>query len=164
MTQLRSLYIPYMHDNGNIDVLMHKKELALQIVDIVTMRPEIKLCYFGIFTKCYEILEGKWPGTIDGELDAESAAGDEQTHEGEGNNENAEEGGGGGEEDDENSAVDSEEELAAAPESEDESPSSGEEDSDLESEYGKSKPNLRLREILFYDDKVAIFRARHGRL
>lgn len=25
-------------------------------------------------------------------------------------------------------------------------------------------PRLRLREILFYDDKVAIFKARHGRL
>ena len=28
----------------------------------------------------------------------------------------------------------------------------------------KRAPRLRLREILFYDDKVAIFKARHGRL
>ena len=26
------------------------------------------------------------------------------------------------------------------------------------------KPSFRLREILFYDDKISIFRARHGRL
>lgn len=29
---------------------------------------------------------------------------------------------------------------------------------------GDSAPRLRLREILFYDDKVAVFKARHGRL
>jgi len=32
------------------------------------------------------------------------------------------------------------------------------------SEDGRSKVRLRLREILFYDDKVAIFKARHGKL
>ncbi|TDZ28151.1 hypothetical protein C8035_v009839 [Colletotrichum spinosum] len=41
-------------------------------------------------------------------------------------------------------------------------------DSDDESlrdgDYGSAQPRLRLREILFYDDKVAIFKARHGRL
>ena len=39
-------------------------------------------------------------------------------------------------------------------------------DSDLDGSGGESKyvGRLRLREILFYDDKVAIFKARHGRL
>jgi hypothetical protein len=32
------------------------------------------------------------------------------------------------------------------------------------SEDGRNKVRLRLREILFYDDKVAIFKARHGKL
>ena len=41
-------------------------------------------------------------------------------------------------------------------------------DSDDESsdayESERKGPRLKLREILFYDDKVAIFKARHGRL
>ncbi len=28
----------------------------------------------------------------------------------------------------------------------------------------RKEPRLKLREILFYDDKVAVFRGRHGRL
>lgn len=32
------------------------------------------------------------------------------------------------------------------------------------SDDGKKRPVLRLREILFYDDKVSVFKARHGRL
>lgn len=45
--------------------------------------------------------------------------------------------------------------------------SDGHESSDDESmvyDEEKKTPKLRLREILFYDDKVAIFKARHGRL
>lgn len=39
------------------------------------------------------------------------------------------------------------------------------EDSDEdESASEKQRPTLKLREILFYDDKVSIFKARHGRL
>lgn len=37
-------------------------------------------------------------------------------------------------------------------------------DSLQEGDLVGSAARLRLREILFYDDKVAIFRARHGRL
>lgn len=37
-------------------------------------------------------------------------------------------------------------------------------DSFIHSEDGAGGPRLRLREILFYDDKVAIFKARHGKL
>jgi hypothetical protein len=38
-------------------------------------------------------------------------------------------------------------------------------DDDFEAEMaGSRRPRLRLREILFYDDRVAVFRARHGRL
>jgi len=33
-----------------------------------------------------------------------------------------------------------------------------------DNEEGRRMPRLRLREILFYDDKVAVFKARHGRL
>jgi hypothetical protein len=38
-------------------------------------------------------------------------------------------------------------------------------DDDFEAEMaGTRRIRLRLREILFYDDKVAVFKARHGRL
>lgn len=40
-----------------------------------------------------------------------------------------------------------------------------EDDDDFEAEMaGSRRLRLRLREILFYDDRVAVFRARHGRL
>ena len=37
-------------------------------------------------------------------------------------------------------------------------------DEDGGDEDGKKRPKLKLREILFYDDKVSIFKARHGQL
>jgi hypothetical protein len=55
---IRSLYIPYIADHAhgnNID----PQELAYQILDIVHLRPEIEICYMGISTKCFEILENR---------------------------------------------------------------------------------------------------------
>ncbi|USP73194.1 hypothetical protein yc1106_00468 [Curvularia clavata] len=55
---IRSLYIPYIADHAhgsNID----PRELAYQILDIVHLRPEIELCYMGLSTKCFEILENR---------------------------------------------------------------------------------------------------------
>jgi hypothetical protein len=55
---IRSLYIPYIADHlhgNNID----PQELAYQILDIVHLRPEIEICYMGISTKCFEILENR---------------------------------------------------------------------------------------------------------
>jgi len=52
------LYIPFIADHAhgnNID----PRELALQIVDIVHLRPELEVCYMGISTKCFEILENR---------------------------------------------------------------------------------------------------------
>ena len=43
--------------------------------------------------------------------------------------------------------------------------SAGDTDDDLSgSNGGRKAPRFRLREILFYDDKISIFKARHGRL
>lgn len=52
------MYIPFIADHAhgnNID----PRELALQIVDIVHLRPEVEICYIGIYTKCFEILENR---------------------------------------------------------------------------------------------------------
>ncbi|KAI0596975.1 hypothetical protein F4775DRAFT_561883 [Biscogniauxia sp. FL1348] len=173
--QLRSLYIT--HTLEHMTGIFEPKELALQIVDIITLRPEIQLCYVGIGSKCFEILETRrndnassmpdtnghhhsGPGAIvmgGGEDDEEGGSdGDEETEEEE-------------EEEEEEDEDDANDEITNA------SPTDGEDDftevsDDTESEadssrdVGESVPRLRLREILFYDDKVAIFKARHGKL
>lgn len=150
------------------------------MVDIITLRPEIQLCYVGISTKCFEILESKpaeesgasstnvtadhgvmgHDSGVDGEDDEDEEDGtdddtasqvDEDTSEEEEEEE---------EEDDTPASAldadDSQSEASAAQDSDDESL--------RDADYGSSRPRLRLREILFYDDKVAIFKARHGRL
>lgn len=62
MPHLRSLYIPHIADHPHgVNIDMH--ELALQIVDIVTLRPDIELCYMGLGGKCFEILENRVPVT-----------------------------------------------------------------------------------------------------
>ena len=56
--QVRSLYIPHIADHPH-GADSDPRELALQIVDIVTLRPDIELCYMGIAGKCFEILENQ---------------------------------------------------------------------------------------------------------
>ncbi|KAF2084516.1 hypothetical protein K490DRAFT_49000 [Saccharata proteae CBS 121410] len=162
---LRSLYIPYIadHAHGNN---VSPDELALQVVDIVTLRPDIELCYMGILTKCFEILENR-SSTYEG---GSTAA---PPHDGSG-------GPGGGfgglgmDEEDEDPDDEGEDEDGDGGGMEEDSESEGSEgsydefddfgESDSEEGDGCGGPRLRLREILFYDDKVAIFKARHGRL
>ncbi|KAI1501694.1 hypothetical protein F5X99DRAFT_381394 [Biscogniauxia marginata] len=173
--QLRSLYIT--HTLEHMAGAFEPKELAFQIVDIITLRPEIQLCYVGIGNKCFEILEtrrndnsnsasesnshhhhGHGVIVMEEEDDDEDGGseGDEETEEEE-------------EEDDEDEDGDANDEITNT------SPTDGEDDftevsDDAESEADSSRdvgelvPRLRLREILFYDDKVAIFKARHGKL
>lgn len=161
--QLRSLYLPFLanHVSGpNVDA----RELALQVVDIVALRSEVELCYMGIANKCFEILEtrdgdkGKNEshlgvygsgGTIDAEQQASEAEDDEDVDD---------------EADDDDDVDHLDAEEAADTESDGEE---SEDDTDSEAdgvEFGRHAAKLRLREILFYDDKVAIFKVRHGRL
>lgn len=35
------------------------RELAMQVVDVIVLRPEVELCYVGISHKCFEILENR---------------------------------------------------------------------------------------------------------
>ncbi|EME40374.1 hypothetical protein DOTSEDRAFT_74991 [Dothistroma septosporum NZE10] len=150
---LRSLYLPFLADHvhgANLDA----RELALQIVDIVALRPEVELCYMGIANKCFEILENRA-----GESRTESSLGlhpamDPDAGSDDGDNDDEDD------DDDEDEEDQVEEEVDT--ESEDEEI---EEDSDDEDDVdGQAVGRLRLREILFYDDKVAIFKGRHGRL
>ena len=150
------------------------KELASQVVNIViALRPEIELCYMGILTKCFEILENRnhdesrfsshdsrtnsahaGPGGV-GDSDGDSDGSDDDH-----------------DDDDDDDSDNSP--LAPAVPANNNAEDSDSEESNGHSSYtddeandegnGKCAPKFRLREILFYDDKISIFKARHGRL
>ncbi|KAE8153426.1 hypothetical protein BDV25DRAFT_27857 [Aspergillus avenaceus] len=146
--QLRALHIPHIAHPIHRD----PKELAMQILDIVTIRPEVGICYIGMQSKCYEILEGKRcdKEDFDDTDDSHSEGfvpGSDDWAASDGNDDSEEDGVG--------STIDSNTELS----SDDDSSSDGDE-SDYEN--ARSRPAFRLREILFYDDKITIFKARHG--
>ncbi|KAK3330828.1 hypothetical protein B0H66DRAFT_544983 [Apodospora peruviana] len=193
---LRSINIPHVADyvGGAFD----PRELAHQITDIITLRPEIRLCYIGLGAKCFEILESRsspgsrskrngYGGSEDGdEDDGVAAAAALQA-----GIDSAVVNAGGlvpvddpleGEEEDTSDEEEVDDELDEEEETDDEiTPTTAnsdlddtqsvgeeeEEDDDDDDDFDESdggKVKLKLREILFYDDKVAVFRARHGRL
>lgn len=140
LSTIRSLHIAHIadHVHGTFD----SREAALQVLDIVSLRPDLELCYLGVERSCFEVLEysagqrGPSPhplAVVNGDHDTDSDDNDEMMEE---------------EIDDDN---DLDLELSQGEETEDES-------------QGAEKMAFRLREILFYDDKVSIYRARHGRL
>lgn len=133
---------------------MDPRELALQIVDIVALRPEVELCYMGIANKCFEILENThaWDGRPESHLGLvgpDLGSSDPEEDDVEDVDDDL------GDEDDDVDGDDAEEDTQSE---------SSEDDGDSEVLEASSQARLRLREILFYDDKVAVFRARHGRL
>ena len=150
------------------------KELASQVVDLViALRPEIELCYMGILTKCFEILENR------NRDDSRSSSHDSRTnpaHAGPGGVDDSDEETDGTDDDhDDNGDADSDTgppaQAGGAPthseetDSEADMDSAGDTDDEAhEKDTSKGSPKFRLREILFYDDKIAIFKARHGRL
>ena len=122
----------------------------------------------GISHKCFEILENRphdeaygsadsHSSTANGGVDAVTDDDEDGSDEDESDEEEDEE----PEEDDNGTAI-------ALDTDGTESEMSDHDDSDTDSfdgsEDGRSTVRLRLREILFYDDKVSIFKARHGRL
>jgi hypothetical protein len=157
---LRSLYIPHIAEHVHAD----PREMALQIVDIVALRPEVEICYMGILNKCFEILENKngdesQPMAIPNISPANNGPDEDDATEDEDEDDD--------DEDDEDNGpatgvagVDLDE---TDPEDSDHLDDSEGDDS-YDSEEFQARPKLRLREILFYDDKVAIFKARHGKL
>ncbi|KAH8910444.1 hypothetical protein BR93DRAFT_974579 [Coniochaeta sp. PMI_546] len=193
LPQLRSLNIPNI--SNHIVEPFEPKELAMQIADIITLRPEIQLCYVGISTKCFEILEtrndrnasngaggteGGASGTTvhgngaihaaadntqdgDGAIEVDTSEDDDEDdddeeEEDDGDDTEDEDGGGDG--------ADGGTSTGPTDPEETQSENEGGDDSDDDSfvEDPAFKTRLRLREILFYDDKVAIFKARHGKL
>lgn len=159
------------------------KELALQVLDIITLRPEIELCYLAMFKKCYEIVEERikeetrrsspsLPGQTQQDATANSNNNNNADTSGSEDNEDDED----DEEEDVTVEEDGEEEddegteSAGAPDESDADALADFAAADSDDELGpqatdlKPPVTLRLREILFYDERVAIFKARHGRL
>ena len=157
---IRSLYIPYIADHAhgsNID----PRELAYQILDIVHLRPEIELCYMGLSTKCFEILENR-PSNYDLRHDGMHADGSGSayaTHDPMLSDDESE-----ATEDEDDDDMDD----GAMPPGGDETESEASDDVDVESDDesfvqdSQKGPKLRVREILFYEERVEAFRRRHG--
>lgn len=152
MTQLRALYLPYIGKFVHRDL----KELAMQVLDIVSIRPELKMTYIGLLTKCYQILERTGPGT-DLEMDGSPSA-NSSTHSGD-------DGLSAFEDDEPVDITDDEHDLPRVYRSQNSLIGYSDDSDDLESEPeepGASNVHFRLQEILFYDDKISIFKVRHG--
>ena len=156
---LRSLHIP--HVSG----LVHgrnpdSRELALQILDVVALRPELELCYLGIRIKCFEILEyaaGQKPSISDL---ASASHGSGIGGDSENDSDDDDEG--------QHSASDNGGEEAGSEMGSTREEGDTDDDDDQAEEHDqctrRAEKVFKLREILFYDDKVSIFKARHGRL
>jgi hypothetical protein len=169
---LRSLYIPFLADHVH-GSSTDPRELALQVVDIVALRPNVELCYMGVGAKCFEILESRrdWDSRADAaHLGLPSvggaAAGSEDGEEEEEEEEDGEEELDGESDADEETESDAEHDDDEDDDFDDDVTDSDSDSSDTPRKNGKNgrAAKLRLREILFYDDKVAVFKARHGRL
>ncbi|KAF2838522.1 hypothetical protein M501DRAFT_1004266 [Patellaria atrata CBS 101060] len=168
---IRSLYIPHVADHayGN-NINNDPTELAMQVVDIVTLRRDIEICYMGIGEKCYEILENKIPTTGRHDGSFSSVDGPPNTvqntypmHHAIVEDDETEDEDDEDEDDDHGDGIE-DSEGANDSESEEEEQESDDDSFYTQEEERRGPPRLRLREILFYDDKVAIFKARHGRL
>ncbi|KAI1083180.1 hypothetical protein F5B20DRAFT_449741 [Whalleya microplaca] len=171
--QLRSLHIPHMLEH--LIRAFEPKELALQIVDIITLRPEIQVCYVGIGRKCFEILEARANDNYDGASEVR-VNGHHHQNDAIDLNDDDEDGvggvggGGGGGDADEETEVDddmNDDDTNGNSTEDGFTEVSDDMESDTDSFQGDllgSAMRFRLREILFYDDKVAIFKARHGKL
>ena len=120
----------------------------------------------GITTKCFEILEQKQSADI---LSASHDFGAVPAHGGptvdtddesdmDNDDDNDEDGGS----DNNGNAATTGEQGADESDAPDDSDTNTEDD--MESEDESKRTKLKLREILFYDDKVSIFKARHGQL
>ncbi|PKS10556.1 hypothetical protein jhhlp_002310 [Lomentospora prolificans] len=166
---LRSLNLPDIAITDRVAYSSEPKELALQIVDIVTLRPEIELCYVGLSSKCFEIYESEPRSRV---RRGRRGSSDTLSSPAQGSNASSF----GGDDDDTASLVSvhtAEESIhgGTTPNSfvidETESEASLANDSDAESfkdlDLMLPKCEYRAREILFFDE-VAIFKARHAKL
>ncbi|KAL3460427.1 hypothetical protein BJX64DRAFT_263071 [Aspergillus heterothallicus] len=145
---LRALHIPHILRSTQPE----PKELALQVLDIVTLRPEINLSYVAVQDKCYEIMEAKSGEGPEDNYTTHNGAFMPGTENWAGSETNDEE----SDEEDQESTTDSLSDMSS------DDRRSLDDDNGSDYDYNRPRVTYVLREILFYDDKVAIFKARHG--
>lgn len=182
---LRSLHIPVIgeHVYGRDFSI---RDVAMGVTNVVNLRQECELAYLAIANKCFEIVEtpvrkkgrrGRSKGSGPGEQNVGASNG--------GNDDNSSSDDAvtphPSDEDDDDDDDDSDEEgggqgdVAAAAAQATNAMESSEVDELLdngspssEDEEAAERPaklvKMKMREILFYDDGVSIFKARHGRL
>ena len=155
---LRSLYVPYIADHpygGSLNV----RDFAMSAINVVALRPEVELTYVGIKDKCFEILETKPKSNKDGagEMTDDEDDDAEVSH---GHNSD--------DSDNDDEDDDTEDEDAAPVTAATQAQGTDSDVDPLTDEesdpVGGPKVKLKLREILFYEDRISIFKARHGRL
>ena len=128
----------------------------------MTLRPEIQLCYLGIFQKCFEILETK-PTIGAGDTISDSTTAQTAAH----INTAADEDSDADDDDEDDDDEDSGDTTVPASQDDPDWDHTGDSDvssDDGEDERREKRPELQVREILFYDDKISIFKARHAQL
>ena len=164
--QLRVLYFPHISQLFQRD----PKELALQILDIVTIRPEIGLMYVGIQNKCYEIAEGEHNPESDG-LDDGYNSGPPVHHPGPVGTMDFNDPDGSFDEDEQD-----EEEFEDEEDHDDLTPSNwsasdvssagqvSDEDETMSGIADHRNVQFQLNETGFFDDTVSVFKARHATL
>lgn len=161
ISHLRALYILSIADHhyGNS---LNVKDFAMSAIDVVALRPEVQLCYLGIKEKCFEILETR------GSKRSTDGAGSASANAGGGETDDDDDAEGHHSHDEDDSDSDDDESTSATPTTQtqgtdsDIDPVTDDDESDPVSSGTKIK--LKLREILFYEDRISIFKARHGRL
>lgn len=176
---LRSLHIAHVADHP-YGRLFDPRDVALQVLDIISLRPDMELCYLAIEKKCFEILEYKssylrrtGPSITSRPLEyhGTTIGGTPHTMVEEEDDEDHEDGGAAhhinhfaapelSDEEEDHWEMGSHG-SSNLDETEDEH---DEEEDGGSGEAGRGKLAFRLREILFYDDKISIFKARHGKL
>lgn len=177
LPQLRSLYVPHVRGAVQVPAAI-SKEMAWQVLDVVTLRPEVGICYVAVGSNCFELLEEDEEGddpededepTVDVYEYDDDGEGDEDGDEGEDEEEFHDAADGGPSsgsldwlKDDGDTSLES-----GGLSGEDEgglSPSSGSKGGKGSGKSQQQQTRIRIQEILFYEDRVAIFRARAGRL
>ncbi|KAK3898630.1 putative f-box domain-protein [Staphylotrichum tortipilum] len=175
---LRALHIPHLADHPGAPC--DPREIAHQLVDIAAVRPEVGLCYVGVASKCFEIYEACADRGGGGRGGGEET--EEESEEGSGEEEEGEDATAGGDQDDDDDDDDDDDSdgdgddgadggdaggganTPPAGTSASEGGGDGEDEDDGFVEMGEGRATLRMREILFYDDKINVFKARHGRI
>ncbi len=158
VAHLRSLYFPYIAHHS---YSKHLKigDLTSQIVDLIAIRPEIQLSYLGLEDSCFQLIENMHS------TQSRRATGfDSETMDIDDNSDFNES------ESEENDDEDMTDDDVPGPLPSDDPTDAysgdgedGAEDSEEDlSELEREEPAIKIRQILFYDSMVSVFKARHG--